>query len=111
MSAKSLLKTLLGVNPIAFIHLVRLRPKLFLDACKNAFAAALHSPTGIPTIHLGEILGNRRPFVRLSAMKYELGTLPNHEIMTLLAILVAESPKEVLEIGTFMGHTTRQMAE
>jgi hypothetical protein len=111
MSAKSLLKILLGVNPIAFIHLAQLRPKLFLDACTSAFAAALHSPTGIPEIHLGEILGDRRPTVRLSAMRYEVGTLPAHEIMPLLAILVAESPKEVLEIGTFMGHTTRQMAE
>jgi hypothetical protein len=111
MSAKSLLKILLGVNPIAFIHLARLRPKLFLDACTSAFAAAYRSPTGIPPIQLGEILGDRKPLVRLTAMKYELGTLPAHEIMTLLAILVAESPSEVLEIGTFMGHTTRQMAE
>jgi hypothetical protein len=47
----------------------------------------------------------------MTAMKYEVGALPAHEIMTLLAVLVAESPKEVLEIGTFMGHTTRQMAE
>jgi hypothetical protein len=31
--------------------------------------------------------------------------------MVLLSILVAESPREVLEIGTYMGHTTRQMAE
>lgn len=37
--------------------------------------------------------------------------LPSDQLMALLAILVAESPNEVLEIGTFMGHTTRQMAE
>ena len=37
--------------------------------------------------------------------------LPSEQAMALLAILVAETPKEILEIGTFMGHTTRQMAE
>jgi len=37
--------------------------------------------------------------------------LPSEQAMALLAILVAEAPKVVLEIGTFMGRTTRQMAE
>ena len=37
--------------------------------------------------------------------------LPIDQLAILLAILVAEQPAEVLEIGTFMGHTTRQMAE
>jgi hypothetical protein len=31
--------------------------------------------------------------------------------MALAAILMAEAPREVLEIGTYMGHTTRLMAE
>ena len=37
--------------------------------------------------------------------------LPTDQLTALLAILVAEQPAEVLEIGTFMGHTTRHMAE
>jgi hypothetical protein len=37
--------------------------------------------------------------------------LPTEQAMALLSILVAEAPKEVLEIGTYMGHTARQMAE
>ena len=37
--------------------------------------------------------------------------LPSEQAMVLLSILVAEAPNEVLEIGTYMGHTTRQMAE
>jgi hypothetical protein len=44
-------------------------------------------------------------------MKYEEGMLPSRDALVLLASLVAEAPKEVLEIGTFMGHTTRLMAE
>jgi hypothetical protein len=31
--------------------------------------------------------------------------------MSLLSILVAENPREILEIGTFMGHTSKAMAE
>ena len=37
--------------------------------------------------------------------------LPSDQAMALLAILIAEAPNEVLEIGTYMGHTTRLMAE
>jgi hypothetical protein len=44
-------------------------------------------------------------------MRYEDGVLPSAHAMALLAILVAEAPRVVLEIGTFMGHTTRLMAE
>src|SRR4029077_17463683 len=47
----------------------------------------------------------------MSVMRYEDGMLPSNEAMALLSILVAESPDEVLEIGTYMGHTTRQIAE
>ena len=112
---KSLAKVLLGANPIAFIHLLRLQPVRFWEACKCAFTAA-HRPgsgaaIGIPDIHLGEILGDRKPNVRLSVKRSEDGMLPNDEAMVLLSILVAEAPAEVLEIGTYMGYTTRQMAE
>ena len=65
----------------------------------------------IPETPLGEILGNRKVAIKLYVQKYEDGMLPNHEALALLSILVAEKPGEVLEIGTFMGHTTRVMAE
>ena len=65
----------------------------------------------IPEVALDEILGDRKATVKLNVQKYEDGMLPVHEALVLLSILVAEHPKEVLEIGTFMGHTTRAMAE
>lgn len=108
---KALVKVALGLNPIALTHLLRFKPRYFVDACQSAFSAALHSPIGIPEIELGEILADRKPVVRLTAMRSEYGALLNFEMMALLSILVAEAPNEVLEIGTYMGHTTRQMAE
>jgi hypothetical protein len=65
----------------------------------------------IPEITLDEILGTRKAEIKLCLQKYEDGRLPDREAMILLSILAAENPKEVLEIGTFMGHTTRAMAE
>jgi hypothetical protein len=64
----------------------------------------------IPIVELDEILGSRKPSIRLNVQRYENGMLPAHEALVLLALLVAESPKTVLEIGTFMGHTTKAMA-
>lgn len=110
-----LLKVLLGFNAISLIHLLRLDFGQVFRASSRAFttARALPAPPSIviPEITLDEILGDRKAEVQLSVMKYEDGMLPSNQAMVLLSILVAESPKEVLEIGTFMGHTTRQMAE
>jgi len=110
------IRVLLGFNVVALMYLVRLQPKLFVEACRNAFLASRRQATvsalkAVPEIDLGEILGDRRPLVRLVAMRPEDGMLPNDQIMTLLSILVAEAPSEVLEIGTFMGYSSRQMAE
>jgi hypothetical protein len=65
----------------------------------------------IPTISVGEILGARKAPILLTVQKYEDGILPFHEATALLSILVAEHPREVLEIGTYMGHTAKAMAE
>jgi hypothetical protein len=65
----------------------------------------------IPTIALSDIVGEREPTITLPIGRYEDGMLPLKHATALLAILVAEQPAEVLEIGTFMGHTTRAMAE
>ena len=66
----------------------------------------------IPQIELGAILRGRRVTCSpLDGSLYEDGQLPDDQAEVLLSILVAERPKEVLEIGTFFGHTTRRMAE
>jgi hypothetical protein len=112
---KRLLEAVLGFNAASIILLIRSGPRQFLRACRRAFTAAL-SPgkpelNDIPKVTLDEILGDRRPVIRLSVGRYEDGMLLSDQAMVLLSILVAERPKEVLEIGTYMGHTTRQMAE
>lgn len=108
-------KVLLGFNAVSLVHLFRLNPKQFLRACSRAFTAARDAPEPafckIPEIGLGAILGDRKPVIRLPVMRYEDGMLSSEQAMALLAILVAEAPQEVLEIGTYMGHTTRLMAE
>ena len=86
-----------------------------MRSCGLSYVAARDTPTDalarIPEVDLEEILGTRQPAIAMTVMPYENGILPNYDLMALLSILVAESPREVLEIGTFMGHTTRQMAE
>lgn len=64
----------------------------------------------IPSVELGTLLGGVKANITLSVQKYEDGTLPSDNAMALLALAVAASPKVVLEIGTFMGHTTRLLA-
>jgi hypothetical protein len=112
---KSILKLILGFNAVSLIHLARCRPQWFLRACSSAFAAARtvgkHILDDVPEVSLDEILGDRQPVIRLAVMQYEDGMLPNDQAMALLSILVAEHPATVLEIGTYMGSTTRQMAE
>ena len=65
----------------------------------------------IPVVALDDLLGDRKCQIRLRVMKYEDGMTPYHDSLALLSILVAEKPSEVLEIGTYMGHTARAMAE
>ncbi len=114
---KRIIKALLGFNLIALVHLFRLRPARFLRACRVAFTSSRRLPGSldrndrIPDIQLGEILGQRKPIIALSVAQYEDGMLPSEQAMALLSILVTEAPSCVLEIGTYMGHTTRQMAE
>ncbi len=86
----------------------------------GAWAAACHAgdPASaevtqplVPNMDLGVILGDRRPVVQMPVLRYEDGMLPSDQALVLLSILVAEAPSQVLEIGTYMGHTTRLMAE
>jgi len=78
----------------------KLEEKLFLEKF-NA----------IPQVLLEDVLGERKPEIKLRVMKYEDGMMPARDTIGFLSILVAENPNQVLEIGTYMGHSTRAMAE
>jgi hypothetical protein len=112
---KQLLRIVLGANGASLPYLFRGKPRRFAQAAVRAFRGARDepgaSPFEIPLIGLGTILGGRRSRIALSVSEHEDGMLPMHELVALLTILSLEQPKEALEIGTFMGYTTRQMAE
>ena len=113
--ANRLLRAVLGFNAASLGRLFDSGPRRFFRACARSYMAVRDTPTDamnlIPEVKLEEILGERQPVIRVAMKCYENGMLPKEEIVALLSILVAEAPKEALEIGTFMGHTTRQMAE
>jgi hypothetical protein len=64
----------------------------------------------IPDIKLNEILPNPNIQIPFESLPYEDGQLPDDQARILLAILIHLAPIEVLEIGTFFGHTTLRMA-
>jgi hypothetical protein len=64
----------------------------------------------IPSLSLEQILGSRKLEVHLTIQGYDDGMLPTEQLLILLALLVAEQPQAVLEIGTFMGYTSKAMA-
>lgn len=112
--AKRVLRPALGLNAIAVGKLLSGGPRAFVQACEQSFRVvrdSAPSPFEIPVIQLDEILGDRHPRIEMAVTRREDGTLPFDQLVTLLAIVVAEQPKAVLEIGTFMGHTTRHIAE
>ncbi len=110
-----LLRAVLGLNAASVGRLFGSGPRRFFRSCAWAYIAVRDIPTDgfacIPEADLQDILGERKPVIRMTLTQYENGMLPKDDLMALLSILVAEAPREVLEIGTFMGHTTRQMAE
>jgi hypothetical protein len=112
---EKLVKTILGFNAASLIRGVRVGPSRFLLACQRSCTAARPLETrplaSIPEVETTDILAGRRPLIRLRVMEYEDGMLPLEQATALMAILAAEQPKEVLEIGTYMGHSTRLMAE
>jgi len=119
---KKCFQFLLGINGASLVRGVRLGLHEFVKGCFASLAAAhprqdrsqnrvQRELEAIPVLPLGEILGARKAAIRLMVQKYEDGILPFHEALALLSILVAENPREALEIGTFMGHTTKALAE
>jgi hypothetical protein len=65
----------------------------------------------IPARDLDSLIGDAKCRIKLRIMRYEDGMMPHRDAVGLLALLVAENPGQVLEIGTYMGHTTLSMAE
>ena len=105
---------MLGANVASLAVLLRSGPRAFVRVCSEAYWVVRRpfADVGqVPEVTLGELLGDRRPIVTLRASAYEDGMLPTAEALTLGALLVADQPRCVLEIGTYMGHTTRMMAE
>ena len=116
------LQFLLGLNAASMVRGLRLGFSEFAAGCFASLGAAhplqdreqnrwQRELQKIPVITLDEILGARKAAIKLQVQKYEDGMMPSQEAMALLSVLVAENPPEILEIGTFMGHTTRAMAE
>ena len=64
----------------------------------------------IPAREIESIVGKEGVDVTIRVKPFETGMLPQHEAAALLAIVVKEKPASVLEIGTFMGHTTYLLA-
>ena len=118
---KYCLKIFLGCNGAAFMKGIRLGPAKFVNASLRSFDACrpLERDGGeaakllgnIPELELLTILGDRKPSIQITVRNYEDGILPTEHAIALLAIAVAEKPKEVLEIGTFCGHTTNLFAQ
>ena len=113
--SKSVCKTVLGFNLASLVHLLAGRADAFYHGCLCALSAArFPSPTAnlpLPSVKLATLLGARKVEIRLTVARDEEGILPYDQALALAAILVLESPASILEVGTFMGATTRLMAE
>jgi hypothetical protein len=119
---KKTFQFLFGLNLATLVRALRLGGSEFIDTGLKCFGAAhplqkradsnfAKELQAIPRIELGDILSPRKAAIKLNVQQYESGMLPSYEAMAILSVLVAENPRQVLEIGTFMGHTTRAMAE
>lgn len=111
-----------GLNLASVFRGARFGFREFRDACYKGLCAVhpfedrkkvaeQEALNAIPEVSLDEILGDKRVEIKLAVQRHEDGILFEGDARALLAVLVLENPKEVLEIGTFMGHTTRAMAE
>jgi hypothetical protein len=126
---RKFLRFLFGLNAASIIRGCRLGPRELVRAGYASLAAAYPFEKRdsadrrkikevldlIPVASLVDILNTILPenkrAIRLELFRHQDGSIPIHEAVALQSILVAESPKEVLEIGTYMGHTTKAMAE
>ncbi|MDR1191339.1 MAG: hypothetical protein LBK60_06720 [Verrucomicrobiales bacterium] len=119
---KKMVRLGLGINSASIIRGLRFGWRDFISSVRSSLSAAhplekrehrSYRPLleAIPVIPLDKILGDHRIPVRLTAERYEDGMLPLYERLVLLSVLILENPREVLEVGTFMGYTAKAMAE
>jgi len=54
---------------------------------------------------------DRKVELRLTLAAHEDGSLPVEDLVILMYLIAREKPESVLEIGTYMGHTTRAIVE
>jgi hypothetical protein len=122
IAVKKYLEALQGLNVAALRRAFWEGPRTLGRASRAAYVAARADANGsqrlireqlnqIPVACLTDLLGDRKCEVKLRVMKYEDGMLPLRDAIALLSLLVLEQPAQVLEIGTYMGHTARAMAE
>ncbi len=120
----SICKALAGLSPQVVIHAFKRGPRLAARASVRAYYAVLEdemrsqqpppSPytiRQIPEVNLSTAIGEAEPEVTIKHKTYVDGMLPSEQAFALVALLAARRPSELLEIGTYLGHTTRQMAE
>jgi Methyltransferase domain len=110
ITMNKIIKIILGVNLMSFYNLFSAGYQAWLRACWKSFYGAWGHIDQIPEITISEILKERKSEIKLSISKHEDGRLPDDQALCIAAIAVAENPSEILEIGTFMGHTTRLLA-
>ncbi len=113
VNIKTILKLLMGICGASIVKGFRFGPKDFLFSSMNAYlSVTMGKVRGIPEKSFSTILeGTRLDLTVPATTGYERGSLPPHQILALLAILKANDPKAVLEIGTFMGATTKAIAQ
>lgn len=88
--------------------------KTFSRACKKTFdipnLEESDQLAAIPEEYLRNALLGRDVEIQLPIRKYVDGMLPSEHALAIASVLVADQPAEVLEIGTYMGHTSKLMA-
>lgn len=112
---KNIFKILLGINGISIVHLVKNGPTLFTEACKNAFTGAHTTDTRalriVPVVTLETLLNGSKPTISLNIGSKEDGAMPYYQAIPFVSLLVKHNPSVVLEVGTFLGHTTKLVAQ
>ena len=121
-SLRDLIRILMSFNLAILWRILRFGSKGFLDISRRVYYAVnpfeskrsflISRPlNSIPVAQLKDIMRCKKASIEVIVGRYEAGMLPYKETISLMAILIIENPKEVLEIGTLFGHTTKIMAE
>lgn len=112
---KKIIKIILGANLISLPTLFKSKISDVMDSCSDAFTIVHMTDTKalatIPIVTMKDLLGGIEPEIKLSYTPPKNGRLPIDQLIVLLALLVKNNPKKIIEIGTYFGHTTLAMSE